>query len=206
MNFTICDENKVFPYLIVDDFYSKDEEKLIWEELLFHNDNFKIDDITNNDGVAKSKDNKPLANAKRIYLDDMYCDDRGSSSILKCSRKIVSQDIKELYRKTTPSWKTFEITNRDYSLVSYYENEQYYKEHFDSFMHSALVWFYKKPKRFSGGDLTFTESNQTIECKHNRMILFPSFYLHEVNQVKMDYKYTENRCGRYCMAHFFKKD
>jgi len=36
MNFILCIDNKVFPYLIVDNFYNKKEQKLIWEELEFH--------------------------------------------------------------------------------------------------------------------------------------------------------------------------
>ena len=53
MKFTICDEDKVFPYLMIDDFYSKDEETLIWEELTFHKNNFKVDHKRNGDGVAR---------------------------------------------------------------------------------------------------------------------------------------------------------
>ena len=33
MKFTICDEDKVFPYLIVDNLYSKKEQKLILQNL-----------------------------------------------------------------------------------------------------------------------------------------------------------------------------
>ena len=72
-------------------------------------------------------------------------------------------------------------------------------------MHTALVWFYKEPKRFTGGDLTFTQSQQTVECKHNRMILFPSYYLHAVDEVSMEYKYRGKGLGRYCLTHFYNK-
>jgi hypothetical protein len=46
MKFTICNDDKVFPYLVVDNFYSRNEQKLIWEELTHHQDkdNFKLDD------------------------------------------------------------------------------------------------------------------------------------------------------------------
>ena len=33
MKFTLCTENKVFPYMLVDDFYTTEEQDLIWEEL-----------------------------------------------------------------------------------------------------------------------------------------------------------------------------
>ena len=205
MKFTICDEDKVFPFLIVDDLYSKNEQELIWEELRFHKDNFTLDYKTGTEGVAKDKNGKPIANLTRIYLDDIYGDNRQDSDILNVYTKIVSQDVREAYRNTTPSWRTFEITNKDCSLVSYYENQQDYKEHFDKFMHTALVWFYKEPKRFTGGDLTFTQSKKTVECKHNRMVLFPSYYLHAVDEVSMEYKYRGKGLGRYCLTHFYNK-
>ena len=205
MKITLCTEDKVFPYLMIDNFYSKDEEKLIWEELTFHKKNFKVDHKVCIEGGARDKNNKPLANATRLYLDDIYRNNRQDSNILSLYKKIVSQEVKEAYRHTTPSWRLFEITNQDNSQVSYYENDKDYKEHFDTFMHSCLIWFYKKPKKFTGGDLIFTESKQTVECKHNRMILFPSYYLHAVNKISMEYKYMNKGLGRFCLTHFYTK-
>ena len=206
MKFTICDEDKVFPYLMIDDFYSKKEQKLILEELTFHKNNFKVDHKVAGDGVARDKNGKPLANATRLYLDETYVNNRQDSNILNFYKKIISPEVKEAYRYTTPSWRLFEITNHDRSQVSYYENEGDYKEHFDKYMHTCLIWFYKEPKRFTGGDLTFTQSKQTVECKHNRMILFPSYYLHAVDEVSMEYKYRGKGLGRYCLSHFYNKE
>ena len=206
MKFTICDEDKVFPYLMIDDFYSKDEQKLILEELRFHKNNFKVDQKVVGDGVARDENGKSISNSKRIYLDDIYGDNRQDSNILNFYKKIISPEVKEAYRYTTPSWRLFEITNHDLSQVSYYENEGDYKEHFDKYMHTCLIWFYKEPKRFTGGDLTFTQSKQTVECKHNRMVLFPSYYLHAVDEVSMEYKYRGKGLGRYCLTHFYNKE
>ena len=205
MKFTICDAGKVFPYLIVDNLYSKKEQKLIWEELIFHKDNFQLDHKAGGEGVARDKNNKPLANSHRLYLDELYNGNRQDSNILNLYTKIISPEVKEAYRQTTPSWVTFEITNKDCSQVSYYENEGDYKEHFDKYMHTCLIWFYKEPKRFTGGDLTFTQSKKIVECKHNRMVLFPSYYLHAVDEVSMEYKYRGKGLGRYCLTHFYNK-
>ena len=206
MKFTICDEDKVFPYLMIDDFYSKKEQKLIWKELIFHKNNFKEDQRPAGQGVGRDENGKSVSNSTRIYLDDIYGDKRQDSNILNFYKKIISPEVKEAYRHTTPSWRLFEITNHDRSQVSYYENEGDYKEHFDKYMHTCLIWFYKEPKRFTGGDLTFTQSKQTVECKHNRMILFPSYYLHAVDEVSMEYKYRGKGLGRYCLTHFYNKE
>ena len=207
MKFTVCNDDKVFPYLVVDNFYSRNEQKLIWEELTHHQDkdNFKIDDPMRFTYAKDKKTKKPLSNSKRIYLDSIYKDNRNRSNILTVYRKIISPSVRKAYRNTTPSWRIFEITNRDQSLVSYYENKQGYKAHFDQFMHSALVWFYKKPKRFKGGDLTFNQPNKIVECKHNRLVLFPSYYLHSIDEVNMEKKYRDKGLGRYCLTHFYDK-
>ena len=205
MKFTLCTDDKVFPYMIVDDFYDTQEQELIWKELDFYKDDFKIDDKTGGYVVAHDKNNKPVANLKRIYLDDIYLINREASNILSLYKKIVSEEVLKEYRKTTPSWRTLEITNQDCSVISYYENLDNYGEHFDQFMHTVLIWFYREPKRFVGGDLTLTQSNQTIECCHNRMIMFPSYYLHEANMVEMKEEYKNKGLGRFCMAHFFTK-
>ena len=206
MKFTACIEDKVFPYLMIDDFYSKKEQKLILEELRFHKNNFKEDQRPAGQGVGRDENGKSISNSKRIYLDEIYGDNRQDSNILNFYKKIISPEVKEAYRHTTPSWRLFEITNHDCSQVSYYENEGDYKEHFDKYMHTCLIWFYKEPKRFTGGDLTFTQSKQTVECKHNRMILFPSYYLHAVDEVSMEYKYRGKGLGRYCLSHFYNNE
>ena len=205
MKFTLCKEDKVFPYMMIDDFYDIKEQNLIWKELDSYKDDFKIDYKTGGYGVACDKNNKPVAQLKRFYLDDIYISHREDSNILTLYKKILSEEVLEAYRKTTPSWRTFEITNQDCSVISYYENLDKYSEHFDKFMHTVLIWFYREPKRFDGGDFIFNQSNQTVECRHNRMIMFPSYYLHEAKTVNMKEEYQHQGLGRFCMAHFFTK-
>ena len=38
----ICNSNKEFPYLIVDNWYNKEEEKLIWKEIDFFTASLKL--------------------------------------------------------------------------------------------------------------------------------------------------------------------
>ena len=201
MNFTLCTENKVFPYMLVDDFYTTEEQFLIWEELEYYRKENLYSDgkRPGNRGVSSA------ANLNRIYLEEIYPNNREDSNILTVYKKILSPEVLENYRQTTPTARQFENTNNDCSLVSYYEDSNNYGTHFDFFMHTVLIWFFKKPKRFEGGNLRFPESNETVECIHNRMIMFPSYYLHEVDKVKIENKYRDQGLGRYCMTHFYSK-
>ena len=58
---------------------------------------------------------------------------------------------------------------------------------------------------FSGGDLYFKENNTTVECKHNRMLLFPGYYYHKVNKVSMQNKYLNDMNGRFSITHFISR-
>ena len=206
MKFISCTKNKAFPFLLVDNFYTSTEQDLIWKELESFQHLFKVDAKTNGQGVA-TKDDKPLANLKRIYLEELYPfpDDRQHSNILTAYRKIISKEVIENYKKTTPAGKQFEITGSDCTLINYYDDSNSYGEHFDSFMHTVFVWFYKEPKRFKGGNLIFSESNETVECIHNRMLMFPSYYLHEVTEIQMEEEYKNKGLGKYCITHFYSK-
>ena len=134
-----------------------------------------------------------------------FPNDRQYSNILTAYRKIISKEVIENYKKTTPAGKQFEITGSDCTLINYYDDSHNYGEHFDSFMHTVFVWFYKEPKRFKGGNLIFSESNETVECIHNRMLMFPSYYLHEVTEIQMEEEYKNKGLGKYCITHFYSK-
>ena len=193
------------PFLVVDNFYNKEEQSLIWTELDSHKENFVVDEGIANRGVAKNNNGKPIANLSRIYLDELYENKRERSSILHCYQKLFTREIINKYKEKTLAARTYAITNTDWSQVSYYENNNNYDKHYDEFMHSVLIWFYRKPKRFDGGDLIFTDLNETVKCKHNRMILFPSYYYHKVNKVIMKEQYKNKGLGRFCLTHFFSK-
>lgn len=198
-------KNEVFPYITVDDFYSKDEEKLIWKDIDTVKDYLNEEsEKSGSRGVAKDE-NGQLADLHRIYLDSFYNQRRTHSEILKLySKKLFSDEILESY-KIVPSHLTYQTCNSDYSQISYYENKNYYKKHYDVYQHTALIWFYKEPKKFSGGDLKMHDSGDIVECKHNRMILFPSYYLHEVESITMQDEDLNQGLGRYCLTHFFTR-
>jgi Rps23 Pro-64 3,4-dihydroxylase Tpa1-like proline 4-hydroxylase len=187
--------------MLVDDFYTTKEQFSIWEELEYYRRKNLYSDGKRPDSYGVS----PVANLNRIYLEELYPDNRQDSNILTLYKKILSEEVLEKYRQTTPAARQFENTNYDCSVVNYYEDSNNYGEHFDSFMHTVFIWFYKSPKRFEGGNLRFPELNKTVECIHNRMVMFPSYYLHEVDKVKIENKYRDQGLGRYCMTHFYSK-
>jgi hypothetical protein len=193
--------NKRYPYLIVDNFYNEDEYNSVFNEL----ESFQ-DILENDDSPELQKELNGVINKTRIYLDKTYLNRREQSVILSIDvDKICTDKIMEAYDETTPASVTFRCTNSDWTQVSYYEGGDTYLRHYDSVMHTCLIYINKEPKRFTGGNLKFTKSNQVVEFKNNRLVIFPSYYIHEVDEVIMDEKDLNKGLGRYCITHFFSK-
>ena len=47
-----------------------------------------------------------------------------------------------------------------------------------------------------------TESGVDLECLHNRMVIFPGYYAHEVTPIKWIDKVDEFGWGRFTITHF----
>jgi len=191
-----------FPHLIVDEVYSEDELKLIWQELEFltYPEKWKEPKQT---GSATLHE-KVLKNNLGLFLDgeDGIYRDRKVSNILSVNQKITGKEILGEYCNLSFGYSCALMSNYDTTLISYYEDSHYYQKHNDRSVLTALTWFYKEPKMFFGGDLIFSDYDRfTISLKNNRCLLFPSFLFHEVEEICM----PEHKpgYGRYCMAQFF---
>ena len=186
------------PVVVIDDFYSETECVFIWNELCFLNTPNKKLLPPEKTGTATSNDGQILKKNNGIFLDQLYLD-RSFSNILNLNQKIFSLE-KNLTEKNV-FFRYLKESNQDATLVQYYENSDYYKSHCDKSIITAISWFYQKPKAFTGGNLIF-ENNFKIECKYNRLILFPSILNHEVEEIKIGQNLLDQNFGRYSISHF----
>ena len=196
--FDIKNHEHPFPHIIIENIYSDDELDLIWEELDFlcHPHKLKEPSLSesafDDDGLMKKN--------KLLFLDSVYSD-RNFSNIMTINRKI----FEILKCANHPHWifTNFDPT-LDTTMISYYENEGYYKKHQDSTILTALTWFYKEPKKFEGGNVVFSCNDVEVEikCNNNRAVIFPGIIHHQVKTVHMDKEYLNKRCGRFCMSQF----
>lgn len=194
----IDNTEKPFPFLLVRDFYTSDELSLIWKELDF---------LTRPEIMVPGNMTNPNVDATGVYskknkvhfLDEVYTN-RQTSNILTLNRKVVQPDVITAFADLNFGYNAIKNCNVYYTQVGYYENADYYKSHSDAGNYTALTWLFKEPKKFSGGNLTFTDYGYTIEIENNMMAIFPSFVLHEVDEIKLDDMSTNN--GRYVIAQF----
>ena len=198
-------ENPVYPFLLIDEFYNKKEEKSIWQELEFYSGKYMDADQDTTGARAVSVETGEFINSSyRIYLDQVYAPtSRHFSNILNVYGKIMDKDVLEVVRKNMPTAPILEMSNCDLSQISYYDSGDFYGNHVDTFGYTVLVWFFKEPKRFNGGDFILSGPNKKIECKHNRLVMIPSYYFHSVTPITMEEKYRNKGLGRYTLTHFY---
>ena len=88
--------------------------------------------------------------------------------------------------------------------VRYYHDGEYYEPHTDKTInYLAFSYFYRKPKKFTGGELIFPKYDYTFDCQDNSTIIFPGWVQHGVNEVKIENSDYYDGYGRYAITSFF---
>ena len=202
---TIVDD-KEFPYLLLDDFFEKEELDGVWNEIMYLLNNnyfFKSSD----DKKSGHNEDKPLALNSRCYPNKVLNNSQIQQSFLFNSvQKIQNKNFHKLVENTFKNsnyalYKTFLGLNRSNLVINHYNNDEEYKEHFDQFQFSMITWLHEEPKNYDGGNFILTKNNTKIESLNNRCILFPGFYYHKVEPVK--FYNAKNTKGRFSINRFF---
>jgi Rps23 Pro-64 3,4-dihydroxylase Tpa1-like proline 4-hydroxylase len=180
----------------VEDVYTSEELSLIWEELDFLNKPEKLLSPGMTESATDSN-GRLLKNNKGIFLDQIYGQNRQVSNILTVNRKLFNSSI----LNAGESWFfNGRVVVKDFTLISYYEEGGNYLPHSDDANLTALTWLFKEPRKFRGGDLTFTKFALTLPLKNNFMVIFPSQVIHEVSNVEAES--LSRGEGRYCISQF----
>jgi Rps23 Pro-64 3,4-dihydroxylase Tpa1-like proline 4-hydroxylase len=207
MRATIVTSNPIFPHLIVDDWFDEQEYKQVWSELNFYLANKKNLVRSEDTPEVAYVDNKPIGHNARCYPDLIFAEDqRKYSHIMTLVDKFRTEWFHDLGKQTFENgqFNSFTSSNRDTTMISYYESGDRYHTHFDTCAFTSLIWLHKKPKGYSGGDFYIDKPKIKIDCKDNRMVLFPSWYDHSVTPVTMNT--NEPNHGRITITHFFNNN
>ena len=200
----VITDSKVCPFLIIDNWFSENEFNNVFKEVDFLFSGRNIDRAENNKDSAKYSDGGPKVLANRIYYEEIYNNtyDNKFTHIPITIDKIRTDKFKTLLKETYPlQSRVFFSSAKSSAILTYYENNDKYDTHYDNALFTILIWLYKEPKKFEGGDLKLTDINKTIKCVNNRMVIFPSYYEHAVLPIKMNNK--DKGYGRYTISHFF---
>ena len=190
-----------YPYVVADNWYTEEEEKCIWKELDFYSTMGQKERAEDN---CAEKNGMPLANSYRFYVENYYKEThKHISTILSGDYKARLVEFHKIVEKCLPYYRSFDTTNRTSTIISYYEENDHYKPHSDHFAWTMLIWMVKEPKHFDGGDFKLIEPGHEIKLKNNRMVFFPSCFLHSVTPLKFHTQPKDVGYGRYCITHFF---
>lgn len=169
-------------FCIVKNFYSTDELEIIWKELENLSSRFRGPEIT---GTARNILGHPQKDNKGIFLSQ-------ENPITILNRKVFEKEFIHDLTKLNWFFRYLKCLNRDYTLVSYYEDSGYYKSHIDEAIITVIHYLWKEPKTFKGGELFFGDFEVPIE--NNCLLIFPSITFHEVKPL--------TGYGRYAITQF----
>ena len=188
-----------FPLMVVENFYNKEELSLIWEELNFYTKPEKLLDAEGYGGIVDH------TNAKALLLDEIYTKQyRNVSNILTMNRKLFQCGVLDKFSEIHGCCSIANQSNSDITKVRYYHDKEYYDPHTDKgFQFLAFSYFYKEPKKFTGGDLIFPKYDFKVPCENNTMVVFPGWVEHGVRKVNIENSDYFDGWGRYCISSFF---
>lgn len=187
-----------FPHLIIENFYSEDELKLIWRELDFLTSPNKLIPA-NLDGSDK------YANSLSVSLNNIY-KDLTHSNIALINKKILSPEIKEAFLSLNELFGHIKSVNQIFIKIKYYENGHNYKKHIDLARFTGINYLYKEPKKFDGGALYFNNHDYTIELKNNMFILFNGCLHHSATPIILNESDYITGNGKYSILNFLDID
>lgn len=190
-----------FPHLIIHNWYSDSELERIWKEIDFLTSESKLESPENTGGALDPHSQTNKKNNYGLFLYEQYNNPK-VSDIITLTTKLFDENFVNRIIGLHWIFRYVKYSTKDTILLSYYENDSYYQSHFDTAMISACINLYKEPQKFTGGDLVFTEFDYKIKTENNRMIIFPSLFLHAVTPVKMNENSRFTGNGRYTITHF----
>jgi len=179
-------------YLVIFDFFTKSQNKLILDEAVKNKKKFSTSTIGK--GIDKNYRSNKVA-----YYDQLYDNDRKKSKLLSSlDLKFKDNEFREILSTSPYPLCDFTMCNFHESQVSRYGSGEKYKWHIDRFddvkRHISLIYyFFKTPRVFSGGSLALTNSPafnakliddepriKTITPINNMAVIFSSTVLHSV--------------------------
>lgn len=190
---------KPFPHIIFTDYFTEDQLKDIWEELIFLSKPDKLFEPGIHHGAGGKGGS---TNSRAVCLEESYRI-YSLSNILKIYDTIL---LEPEINQAIQEWATYlrlKFIERKITKVRYYHNGDKYDRHTDYRQDFLLFsYFNKEPKKFNGGEVYFPEYEYQFECNNNSLIIFPGYIEHEVKEVFIEDNDYWAGNGRYCISQF----
>jgi len=163
-------------YITIDNALNDKEINLFWNPFSYFKPHFGDGTTT---GTARDSRGRPLKKNKGIFITEA----RPMPLIYDTFNRLLFNNLSHMFTEGhLPSDSTYASSSRlnwDGHLLQYYDtDEEGYQSDQDSSIFSAVFFFYKEPKNFTGGDFYFSDYDVTVEIKNNTGVVFPSHVQH----------------------------
>jgi hypothetical protein len=190
------------PHIIIENFYSAEELINVWKELNFLTKSGSLKPPSQTGSATKN--NVVLKSNSGVFLQQLFAHNHGLSCIIKYNKKILIKETRDALSANHFVFKYLNTSRLNLSLVSYYENNNYYLPHVDNSTLSMCIWMFKEPKKFSGGTFNFSDFQYSIPVRNNTAVFFPSCIRHSVDEIVMNDPNNPifSGDGRYVITNF----
>lgn len=147
-------------------------------------------------GTAVDEDGNPRKDNRGIFFNEIYAPIYAECSPVSKTLEIFIKTAKEAHYTANSVFQGLYSINGFDVLFSAYRDGDYYEAHRDKAKLTALFWLGEKD--FDGGDLYLPDFDYTIKYEPNKLIMFPSHYMHEVTKISTD----KEGFVRYCVSAF----
>jgi hypothetical protein len=196
------------PILCIDDFLIEEDAQRVLQECIDLKRIYKPARVF--DGPTATKIDRNYRKNEVVYLDDVYGGNPERSDILSIIKnKIWTEECRKLWHEGYYLFDIINYSTWQEAVISRYGNCEFYKRHQDTrkdritYRLITLVYYVNKlPEQFTGGSLTLWQGDDclSVEPKHNRAVVFPSFTFHEVQSVHMSNDNFED--GRFSINYW----
>lgn len=186
------------PILVIDDFMTSEDAAACLQECV------ALKPVFMPASVGAGANNRRAPDIRKndvVMMDSVFAVARERSRILSImARRIGETDCKQLWHKGDLIFDIINYATWRETVLSRYGMCDFYGRHQDTVYNPdrqaditrriVTIVFYlnTEPEAFTGGALTLHKDGQeiTVDPKHNRAVVFPSFTFHSVQNVKLE--------------------
>lgn len=172
---------KNLSYILIDGIFTSGELEEITQEV---KDLKRFSLCAEKTEVAYDAQGNSKKTGTGLFLDTLYLKNREASAILKANRKIFTPEFISKAINFDVVFNFLAGSNKDTTLLNYYQEGQQYKPHIDDVRISAVTFL--REGDFEGGEFSFPEQEVVIDALHNRTVIFPSCTTHSALPVHGD--------------------
>ncbi len=196
------------PIICIDNFLSEAEADTIYQEFIDLKKVFMPSRVFDTSSTTKIDLN--IRNNEVAYIGDIFRDAPQRSNTLSLLRaKIWTDECRAIWHEGDYIFDVINYATSHEVVLSRYGQGNFYDFHRDTRQDHitnrivTLVYYVSTvPTHFTGGELVLEkeERRMTIEPRHNRAVVFPSFHLHGVAPISMQNENWEN--GRFSVNYW----